>query len=237
MEQKLDIDPKKIRQLFDNDEDAERAMSYVNDVVHGLRAVRTFPQGVTVYGSARLPETDKYYEKARELGQLLAQNGHAVTTGGGPGIMEAANRGAFEYGGRSIGLNILLPHEQDTNAYLTDSVEFQYFFYRRVVLSMASKVYVFFPGGFGTMDEFTEILVLMQEGKMPKMPMFLFGKSFWKPLDRYFSTKLASLGLIHKSDTKIYTITDDVKEIVRAANKVGHAKIGENVYDKDGFGH
>lgn len=211
--------------------DLERSIAYARDLERGLRIIRTYPQGVTVFGSARISETEKYYQQARELGKLLANNGHAVITGGGPGIMEAANRGAYEYGGRSIGLNITLPDEQDTNPYLTDTLEFRYFFARRVMLAMSSKVYVVFPGGFGTMDEFTEILVLMQEGKMPRMPLFLFGKSFWRPLDRYFRTKLISKKLIRASDTHIYKLTDNIDEIVRAANRIGHPKIRENLYD------
>ncbi|MBR0460342.1 MAG: TIGR00730 family Rossman fold protein, partial [Victivallales bacterium] len=189
------------------------------------------PQGVTIFGSARLPQDNIYCKKARELGRLLAENGHATITGGGPGIMEAANRGAFEYGGRSIGMNITLSHEQHPNPYLTDMLQFEYFFARKVMLAMSAKVYVFFPGGFGTMDEFSEILILMQEGKMPKMPMFLFGKSFWKPLDKFFTTKMEPLKLISKGDRGIYKLTDDVQEIVRAANKIGHPKIKTNYYD------
>ena len=113
--------------------------------------------------------------------------------------MEAANKGAYEAGGRSIGLNIQLAHEQHINQYVTDEMEFHYFFARKVMLTMSSKVYVFFPGGFGTLDEFSEILILMQEGKMPKMPMFLIGKSFWKPLDRYLASKMVPLTISMKS--------------------------------------
>ena len=211
--------------------DYDRAQAYAKDLLAGLKIVRTYPQGVTIFGSARLKETNKYYKSARALGALLAENGHAVITGGGPGIMEAANRGAFEYGGRSIGLNITLSHEQHPNPYLTDMLQFEYFFARKVMLAMSAKVYVFFPGGFGTMDEFSEILILMQEGKMPKMPLFLFGKSFWKPLDRFYATKLTSLKTINPPDRKIYTLTDSVEEIVAAANKIGHPKIKTNYYD------
>ena len=214
-----------------NPADLARAKVYARDLGYGLKMVRTYPQGVTVFGSARITETSKYYKAARELGQLLAQNGHATITGGGPGIMEAANRGAYEYGGRSIGLNITLSHEQHPNPYLTDMLQFEHFFARKVLLTMSAKVYAIFPGGFGTMDEFSEVLILMQEGKMPKMPMFLYGKSFWKPLDKFFSSKMQPLGLIKSGDQKIYKITDDVRDIVKAANKVGHPKLNDNYYD------
>lgn len=212
-------------------DDIERAIGYGHDLSQGLSLLRTFPQGVTIFGSARVREGDKLYEKARELGGMLARNGHAVTTGGGPGIMEAANRGAFEYGGRSIGLNIELEHEQFANQYLTDTMEFKYFFARKVMLSMAGKVYVYFPGGFGTLDEFSEILILMQEGKMPRMPMFLYGKSYWRPLDKFFRNKMAASKMINLADTHIYKITDDLNEIVKAANKIGHPRVADNVYD------
>lgn len=212
-------------------DDQERAMAYAYDLARGLVLLRTLPQGVTAFGSARVKEGDKYYDKARELGGLLAQNGHPVITGGGPGIMEAVNRGAYEYGGRSVGLNITLEHEQFANPYLSDVMEFHYFFARKVMLSMASKVYVYFPGGFGTLDELSEILCLMQENKMPRMPMFLFGKSYWKPLDKFFRNKLLSNKMVKASDLNIYKITDNIEEIVRAANKIGHQRIQENLYD------
>ena len=211
--------------------DVERAKAYANDLERGLKIVRTFPQGVTIFGSARLPQDNKYCKKARELGQLLAQNGHTVITGGGPGIMEAANQGAFEYGGRSIGLNITLKHEQEPNPYLTDMLQFKYFFARKVMLAMSAKVYVMFPGGLGTLDELSEIIILMQEEKMPKMPVFFFGKSFWRPLDKFIQGKMLPLRLVSESDLHIYKVTDDVQEIVRAANKIGHPTIKTNYYD------
>lgn len=211
--------------------DVVRAKAYANDLERGLKTVRTYPQGVTIFGSARLPQDNKYCKKARELGQLLAQNGHTVITGGGPGIMEAANQGAFEYGGRSIGLNITLEHEQFPNPYLTDMLQFQYFFARKVMLAMSAKVYVVFPGGIGTLDELTDLHVLMQEGKMPKMPIFLFGKSYWRPLDKFYRSKMLPLGIVSNRDLKFYKITDDLKEIVKAANKIGHPPIKTNYYD------
>ena len=210
--------------------DLERANAYAKDLGQGLQIVRSFPQGVTIFGSARLPQDSKYCKKAYELGGLLAKNGHAVVTGGGPGIMEAASHGAYEIGGRTIGLNIALKHEQFPNPYLTDCLTFEYFFARKVMLAMAAKVFVFFPGGFGTMDEISEILCLMQEDKMPKMPVFLIGKDYWKCFDRAIK-KMVELGLINPKDTKIFKVTDDITEVVKAANKIGHPKISENFYD------
>lgn len=210
--------------------DLERANAYAKDLTRGLQIVRSFPQGVTIFGSARLPQDNKYCKMAFELGQLLAKNGHAVITGGGPGIMEAASHGAYEIGGRTIGLNITLMHEQFPNPYLTDCLTFEYFFARKVSLAMAAKVFVFFPGGFGTMDEISEILCLMQEQKMPKMPVFLVGKSFWKNFDKIIK-KMVELGLISAADTKIFKVTDDVNEVVKMANKIGHPKVSENFYD------
>ena len=211
-------------------EDLERANAYAKDLTMGLQIIRSFPQGVTIFGSARLPQESKYCKKAYELGGELAKNGHAVITGGGPGIMEAANHGAYEIGGRSIGLNITLRHEQHPNPYLTDSITFEYFFARKVSLAMAAKVFVFFPGGFGTMDEIGEILCLMQENKMPKMPMFLIGKDYWKNFDKVIK-QMVALKLVATDDTKIFKMTDDIIEVVKAANKIGHPKISENYYD------
>lgn len=210
--------------------DIERANAYAKDLIQGLQIVRSFPQGVTVFGSARLPQTSKYCKVAYELGGLLAKNGHTVVTGGGPGIMEAVSHGAYEIGGRTVGLNITLKHEQFPNPYLTDCVTFEYFFARKVSLAMASKVFVFFPGGFGTMDELSEILCLMQEDKMPKMPVFLIGKSYWRNFDKIIREML-ELKNISVADTKIFKITDDITEVVAAANKIGHPKISENFYD------
>ena len=210
--------------------DLERANAYAKDLSQGLQIVRTFPQGVAIFGSARLPQTDKYCQMAYELGGLLAQNGHAVITGGGPGIMEAANHGAYEIGGRSIGLNIKLFHEQHPNPYLTDCVTFEYFFARKVSLAMSAKVFVYFPGGFGTMDEIAEVLCLMQESKMPKMPVFLVGKNYWKNFERIIN-EMVKLKLINEEDTKIFKMTDDLNDVVRAANKIGHPKLSENFYD------
>lgn len=210
--------------------DLERANAYAKDLGQGLQTVRSFEQGVTIFGSARLPQNNKYCELARKLGNMLAEEKHTVVTGGGPGIMEAANHGAYEKGGKSVGLNIKLSHEQFPNPYLTDCITFQYFFARKVSLAMAAKVFVFFPGGFGTMDELSEVLCLMQEAKMPKMPVFLVGKDFWKGFDKIIG-KMLLMKLVAVRDAGIFTITDDLEKIVDAANKIGHPKISENFYD------
>lgn len=210
--------------------DLERANAYAKDLGRGLQIVRSFPQGVTIFGSARLAQDSKYCRMAYDLGRMLAENGHAVITGGGPGIMEAASHGSYEIGGRTIGLNITLAHEQHPNPYLTDCLTFEYFFARKVSLAMSAKVFVFFPGGFGTMDELSEVLCLMQEAKMPKMPVFLVGTDYWKGFDRMIG-KMIALGLIASKDTAIFHITDNLQDVVDAANKIGHPKVSENFYD------
>jgi uncharacterized protein (TIGR00730 family) len=152
--------------------------------------------------------------------RIVGELRYTVVTGGGPGVMEAANRGAFEAGGNSIGLTIDLPSEQETNKYLTDRIDFHYFFSRKVCLSFSAEAYVFFPGGFGTLDEFLEILTLIQTGKIPKAPMILFGPQFWTPLHEYFKDMLAARGRVDESDLLHYKITDnedEVLEIIRSA--------------------
>ncbi len=224
----LQVDAELLKKL--SIEDLERANAYAKDLTRGLQLVRSFAQGVTIFGSARLPQDNKYCQMAFQLGRLLAENGHTVITGGGPGIMEAASHGAFEIGGHTVGLNIVLTHEQHPNPYLTDCMSFEYFFTRKVSLAMAAKVFAFFPGGFGTLDELSEILCLMQEAKMPKMPVFLIGKDYWKVYDKA-TRKMLELGLAEDSDMQIFKITDDIHEVVKAANKIGHPKVSENYYD------
>ena len=232
-----------------NDEDDQRFGRYTADLVHGLETIRKYPQGVTIFGSARFHETNKYYQKAYELGAKLAQHNHTVTTGGGPGIMEAANRGAFENHGRSVGLNIHLATEQDLNPWTTDSMEFHYFFARKVMMTFSGKAFVFFPGGFGTMDEFAEVLELVHTGKTPHAPIFLFGSEFWKGLDQWFAgpmsrwhlietgddnemnemphlTKAADYGRVHNA-RDLYTITDDVDEIVKVVDQTDAQDVDE----------
>lgn len=183
----------------------------------GLAFIKQYPKSVTFFGSARFDETHELYQKARNLAHRVAKElGYAVVTGGGPGIMEAANRGAYEAGGESLGLNIELPREQVINPYVKDSVEFYYFFSRKVALSFSANAYVIFPGGFGTMDEFLEILELVQTRKIPEVPLVLVGSEFWRPLDMYFKNTLyQGYKTIHIDDTALYKITDDDDEIIK----------------------
>lgn len=210
-------------------DDIERSVNYARDLTQGLAKIKKFPRGVTIFGSARLKEDDPYYAHARALGRLLAENGHAVVTGGALGIMEAGNRGAFEAGGTSIGLNIQLPNEQHLNQYTTDSQEFRYFFARKVMLVFSAKVYVYFPGGFGTLDELSEVLTLIQTHKIPPAPIVLIGESFWRPLDDWFASQMQTLGTIGPNDRDLYMITDDINVVIDLANQVAPRTTAEVV--------
>ncbi len=156
-----------------------------------------------------------YCKKAYDLGRLLAQEGYTVVTGGGPGVMEAGNHGAWDAGGNSVGLNIELPHEQRINPYVRRSTSFHYFFSRKVMLDFSAEAYIFFPGGFGTLDEFAELITLVQTGKVDtSVPIILFGRSFWEPLTDWMRTvMLKGLHTIAAKDLTIWTITDDLDEV------------------------
>lgn len=168
---------------------------------------------VTVYGSARTALQDRYYGLAETLGRELVQAGYGVVTGGGPGIMEAANKGAFEAGGKSIGLNIVLPHEQKHNPYQTLSLEFEYFHARKVMLARYAHAFVAFPGGFGTLDEMMEILTLVQTLKMRPLPIYFVGEAHWRGLVDWFRSSLVEHGAIAPDDLKLFKLVDDVTAI------------------------
>ena len=186
------------------------------EIRSGYEVVRKQHKTVTIFGSARLKNDSPYYQAARQVGSKLSKAGYSIITGGGGGIMEAGNRGAFESGGDSVGFNILLPHEQSLNPYTTDSFAFQHFAPRKIVMTLYADAYIFFPGGFGTLDELSEILTLVQTGKTAKAPIILYGKSFWALFDEFVRTQLRDAHkLITPGDENIYTITDDIDEIVR----------------------
>lgn len=181
-----------------------------------FKLLKNHQNTVTFFGSARFDEKHKHYKTARELADMIVrQTGASVITGGGPGIMEAANRGAADEHGVSIGMTIQLPHEQVTNEYVNRSVDFYYFFSRKVALSFAARAYIYFPGGFGTLDELFEILTLKQTQRIKQIPIVLVGSSFWEPLDAYIKeVLLEETETISPEDTSLYTITDDLQEVV-----------------------
>ncbi len=188
----------------------------------GFDYIKKQPKSITFFGSARFKEDNIYYQQARELASLLSQENYAIVTGGGPGIMEAANRGAVENNsnGKSIGYCIQLPDGQVTNPYVIDHLNFHYFFIRKVMLSFSAKAYIFFPGGFGTMDEFFEILTLVQTDKIPKVPIILFGSEYWNRVDSLIKESfIEKYKTIDKSDRDFYVITDDYKEVLDLIKK------------------
>ena len=198
-----------------NNETVARVDRIERELTDGFNLINKHNYTITVFGSARSKEDDFYYQKARKLTNQLSDEGFAVVTGGGAGIMEAANRGAFESEGKSIGLNIVLPHEQVLNPYTTESLAFRYFFTRKVILVYAASALIAFPGGFGTLDELTEVITLVQTGKMPSLPIILVGSEFWSPLDKFVNQYLLNQELISPGDEALYHITDDLDEIVQ----------------------
>ncbi len=181
------------------------------EFVEGFETMSHIPPAVSVFGSARARQDDPHYAMAEEMGRELVRHGFAVITGGGPGIMEAANKGAAQAGGVSIGLNIYLPQEQVSNPYQTVSLDFRYFFCRKVVFVKYAVAFVCFPGGFGTMDEFFESMTLIQTQKVEPFPVILMGSSFWSPLlDWIRKYQLGTHPYISASDLDLCEVTDDV---------------------------
>ncbi len=190
-----------------------RIFRIMAEFVDGFQFLSTSKKEVTVLGSARLPSGSKWRVEAETFGRLCAKGGFTVITGGGPGIMEAANKGAFEAGGESLGLNIQLPMEQRANPYLTRGKGFHYFFTRKVMLSASAQAYIFFPGGFGTLDELFEMVVLVQTGKMQPTPIVVVGRDYWTPLVSWMRETLArEYETIHEKDLDLIHVVDSAKE-------------------------
>ena len=190
-----------------------RIFRIMSEFVEGFQFLSESSREVTIFGSARLSEDSKWYKEAEKLGELLAKNKFTVITGGGPGIMEAANRGALEGKGVSIGLNIQLPSEQRVNPYVTKSRAFHYFFTRKVMLAASAQAYVYFPGGFGTMDELFEVITLIQTKKMQRIPVIVVGKEFWQPLFDWIGGSMRDdLKTLNSDDLDIITIVDTAEE-------------------------
>jgi uncharacterized protein (TIGR00730 family) len=197
------------------DSDPWRALRILSEFVEGFDALAAVGPAVTIFGSARVTEADPIYELARTIARKLAETGFAIITGGGPGVMEAANRGCREGGGLSVGCNIELPHEQGLNAYVDLGVEFRYFFARKTMFVKYADAFVIMPGGFGTLDELFEALTLIQTGKVRDFPVVLVGTSYWSGLLDWMRKVQLPAGAITDSDLDLLQLTDDADEVVR----------------------
>jgi uncharacterized protein (TIGR00730 family) len=205
------------RLLERRDGDLEGHVARIADeFLQGFVAVERIGRpGVTVFGSARVREGHPAYDEARVVGRLLAEAGFAVVTGGGPGVMEAANRGAREGGGLSVGFNIELPHEQYSNPYLDIGLTFNHFYARKTMFVKAAEGFVIFPGGFGTLDELFESLTLIQTGKVLHFPVVLFDSRFWQPMLDWVRERPLAVGMVSPEDLELVAVTDDSAEAVR----------------------
>lgn len=183
------------------------------ELVDGFEALYSLGPAVSIFGSARLGEDTYYYQKAVEVAQMLSKAGFSIITGGGPGIMEAANRGAKLGKGTSVGLNIVLPHEQKPNLYQDINVSFKYFFVRKLMFVKYAMAFIIFPGGFGTMDEMFEALTLVQTGKIDAFPVILFGREYWQGLIDWMKTSLVKEGTIGREDFAFFQVVDEPREV------------------------
>jgi uncharacterized protein (TIGR00730 family) len=195
--------------------DPWRVLRIMGEFVWGFDNLADVRDGVSIFGSARTKPDDPHYTAAVETARLLAQAGIPVITGGGPGIMEAANRGALEGGGLSIGCNIELPFEQGSNPYLTRSLNFKFFFVRKTMFVKYATAFIVFPGGYGTLDELFEALTLIQTGKVKDFPVILFGKEYWKGMGEWLSKTVAAQGKVDTKDLLMFKVTDDPAEATR----------------------
>jgi uncharacterized protein (TIGR00730 family) len=193
--------------------DFKYAVSVFFQFIKGFRALHFVGPCVTVFGSARFKEDHLYYKQARELSGEIARLGFTIMTGGGPGIMEAANRGAKDVGGKSVGCNIILPHEQHRNPYLDKWVDINYFFLRKTLLIKYSYAFVVMPGGFGTLDEFYEALTLVQTKKIKMFPIIIFDKDFYKKILEH-NSRMLKAGTISRNDNSLYLVTDSIQETI-----------------------
>ncbi len=218
------------KRLFDKDANGQDATPWkvftiMSEFVNGFEFLRHHKKAVTIFGSARSGFPERAYRDARLLAHHLARDGFAVITGGGPGIMEAANRGAHEAGGTSVGLNIKLKYEQHVNEYVTESADFQYFFVRKTMLSLASQICIFFPGGYGTLDELFDILTLIQTEKIPRVPLVLVNKEYWTPLLAWIEEHLYRRNrAVEEKDLGLYYLADDADEAYRLIRKLVREK-------------
>ncbi len=196
-----------------------RMFRIMAEFVEGIEVLSKIGNAVTFFGSARVKPDDIYYQKTESLAKLLVQNGFNVITGGGPGIMEAANKGASEAGGKSVGMNIHLPFEQKINPYANIHIEYKYFFVRKVMFVKYAVAYVIMPGGFGTMDEFFEALTLIQTKKTKPFPLILMGSEYWSGLIDWLKNKMLAEGKISPADMELIQVIDEPEEVVKLIKK------------------
>jgi len=200
-------------------EDTWRIFRIMAEFVEGFEVLSQVGKAVSIFGSSRATRENKYYAQAEETAYLLAKAGFAIITGGGPGIMEAGNRGARRAGGLSIGLNIQIPTEQKPNPYIDTLLDFHYFFVRKVMFVKYAKAFVIMPGGFGTLDEFFEAINLIQTQRIPKFPVVLFGSSYWQGLISWLEAYVLKNGNISPQDLQIFKVVDTPKEVVGIISK------------------
>ncbi|MGZ8908256.1 MAG: LOG family protein, partial [Methylobacter sp.] len=206
------------------EQDLESAITFFLEFLRGFESFAMENKCITVFGSARFKEDHPYYRLARDLGRELANAGYGVMTGGGPGIMEAANRGAKEAGGLSLGCNIRLPHEQKPNPYLDQFIEFEHFFIRKVMLIKYSNAFVVMPGGFGTLDEAFEVVTLVQTGKLEEFPIIGMGGNFWEHLREFGRETMLHEGVIAEGDLDLIHRADNVDEAMRIIKSINKPK-------------
>ena len=209
-------------------EEAWRMFRIMGEFIEGFDTLAGLTPAVTIYGSARVLPDDPLFKLAEDLGRRLALAGYAVITGGGPGIMEAANKGAYEAGGTSVGLTIALPKEQPSNQYHTIAIDFHHFFVRKVMLVKYATAFVLLPGGFGTLDELFETITLIHTHKIRPFPVFLMHREYWKDLVGWLSNKTAASGYVDLGDLDFLEIVDDPAEIVAKVDRWQHLKGHEN---------
>lgn len=200
-------------------EDPWRVFRIMSEFVEGFEVLSKVGKAVSIFGSSRTRLNSKYYKLAEQVAFSLAKEGYAIITGSGPGIMEAANKGAKRAGGHSVGLNIQIPLEQKPNNYVETLLDFRYFFVRKVMFVKYAKAFVIMPGGYGTLDEFTEAINLIQTKRIPKFPVVLFGSEYWKGMLDWLKATVLKNGNISKEDLSIFTIVDDPKEVVAVIKK------------------
>lgn len=205
-------------------EESWRLFKIIGEFVDGVEALHNIGPAVSIFGSARITPDNPYYKKSMEVATLLAKNGYAIITGGGGGVMEAANKGAKLAGGISAGLNISLPFEQEPNPYADIKIEFKYFFIRKVMFVKYAKAYIIMPGGFGTLDEMFEAITLIQTKRIMPLPVILVGSDYWGGLIDWIKDRLITEKMVSPKDINILQVMDDPIKILEAVNKAAHAR-------------